>query len=138
LVLISPLLSQVQRQGEKELKSQQIQLAQDVLVARYERLINWLQQLNLETNKVTHIQSFLAEDINTLYTNNVSTENTSLNGYEESLTLLDNVTYPLPISKNTAQKQLNELDNYEEGILALERQVQTAAAPEEYTKLQKL
>jgi DNA sulfur modification protein DndD len=40
LVLISPLLSQVQRQGEKELKSQQIQLAQDVLVARYERLIN--------------------------------------------------------------------------------------------------
>ena len=114
MVLISPLLSQVQRQREKELKSQQIQLAQDVLVARYERLINWLQQLNLETNKVTHIQSFLAEDINTVYTNNVSIENTSLNGYQEILSFLDNVTYRLQISKNTAQKQLNELDNYEE------------------------
>ena len=89
----------------------------------------------MEINKVTHIQSFLAEDINTLYTNNVSTENTSLNGYEESLSLLENVTYRLHISKNTAQKQLNELDNYEEEIPALERQVQTAAAPEEYTKL---
>ena len=70
----------MQRQGEKELKTQQIQLAKDVLIARDERLLNWLQQLNLETNKVTNIQSFLAEDINNLYTNNLSTENNWLNG----------------------------------------------------------
>ena len=137
LALISPLLSQVQRQGEKELKTQQIQLAKDVLIARDERLLNWLQQLNLETNKVTNIQSFLAEDINNLYTNNLSTENNWLNGDEESLSLLDNITYRLQVSQNTAQKQLDELTNYEEEILTLERQVQTAAAPEEYTKLQK-
>ena len=56
LALISPLLSQVQRQGEKELKTQQIQLAKDVLIARDERLLNWLKQLNLETNKLTNIQ----------------------------------------------------------------------------------
>ncbi|MBD2566662.1 DNA sulfur modification protein DndD [Anabaena lutea] len=137
LALISPLLSQVQRQGEKELKNQQIQLAKDVLIARDERLINWLQQLNLESNKVTNIQCFLAEDINNLYTNNVSTENTWLNGDEESLSLLDNITYRLQAAESTAQKQLDELNNYEEQILTLERQVQTAAAPEEYTKLQK-
>ncbi|MFO5468547.1 MAG: DNA sulfur modification protein DndD, partial [Dolichospermum sp.] len=137
LALISPLLSQVQRQGEKELKTQQIQLAKDVLIARDERLLNWLQQLNLETNKVTNIQSFLAKDINNLYTNNLSTENNWLNGDEESLSLLDNITYRLQISQNIAQRQLDELTNYEEEILTLERQVQTAAAPEEYTKLQK-
>ncbi|MGM3304633.1 DNA sulfur modification protein DndD [Anabaena sp. WFMT] len=137
LALISPLLSQVQHQGEKELKTQQIQLAKDVLIARDERLLNWLQQLNLESNKVTNIQSFLAEDINNLYTNNVSTENTWLNGDEESLSLLDNITYRLQVAESTAQKQLDELSNYEEEILTLERQVQTAAAPEEYTKLQK-
>ncbi|MEA5619470.1 DNA sulfur modification protein DndD [Cronbergia sp. UHCC 0137] len=136
LALISPLLSQVQRQGEKELKNQQIQLAKDVLIARDERLLNWLQQLNLESNKVTNIQSFLAEDINNLYTNNLSTENTWLNGDEESLSLLDNITYRLQVAQNTAQKQLDELNSYEEEILTLERQVQTAAAPEEYTKLQ--
>ena len=118
LALISPLLSQVQRQGEKELKTQQIQLAKDVLIARDERLLNWLKQLNLETNKL-------------------STENTWLNADEESLSLVDNITYRLKISQNTAQKQLDELTNNEEDILTLDRQVQTAAAPEEYTKLQK-
>ena len=137
LALISPLLSQVQRQGEKELKTQQIQLAKDVLIARDERLLNWLKQLNLETNKLTNIQSFLAEDINNLYSNNLSTENTWLNADEESLSLVDNITYRLKISQNTAQKQLDELTNNEEDILTLDRQVQTAAAPEEYTKLQK-
>ncbi|MFO0171835.1 MAG: DNA sulfur modification protein DndD, partial [Aphanizomenon sp.] len=137
LALISPLLSQVQRQGEKELKTQQIQLAKDVLIARDERLLNWLKQLNLETNKLTNIQSFLAEDINNLYSNNLSTENTWLNADEESLSLVDNITYRLKISQNTAQKQLDELTNNEEDILTLDRQVQTAAAPEEYTKLHK-
>jgi len=137
LVLISPLLSQVQRQGEKELKTQQIQLAKDVLIARDERLMNWLKQLNLENTNISNIQSFLAEDINNLYSNKLSTENTWLNADEESLSLVDNITYRLQIGQNTAQKQLDELTNYEEEILTLERQVQTAAAPEEYMKLQK-
>lgn len=137
LALISPLLSQVQRQGEKELKTQQIQLAKDVLIARDERLINWLKQLNLENTKISNIQSFLAEDINNLYSNNLSTENTWLNADEESLSLVDNITYRLQIGQNTAQKQLDELTNYEEEILTIERQIQTAAAPEEYMKLQK-
>ncbi|OBQ40419.1 MAG: DNA sulfur modification protein DndD [Anabaena sp. CRKS33] len=137
LALISPLLSQVQRQGEKELKTQQIQLAKDVLIARDERLINWLKQLNLENTNISNIQSFLAEDINNLYSNNLSTENTWLNADEESLSLVDNITYRLQIGQNTAQKQLDELTNYEEEILTIERQIQTAAAPEEYMKLQK-
>ncbi|MFN7523593.1 MAG: DNA sulfur modification protein DndD, partial [Aphanizomenon sp.] len=101
LALISPLLSQVQRQGEKELKTQQIQLAKDVLIARDERLLNWLKQLNLETNKLTNIQSFLAEDINNLYSNNLSTENTWVNADEESLSLGYNITYRLKIYQNT-------------------------------------
>ncbi|GCL41498.1 DNA sulfur modification protein DndD [Anabaena sp. FACHB-1250] len=137
LALISPLLSQIQRQGEKELKTQQIQLAKDVLIARDERLINWLRQLNIENTNISNIQSFLAEDINNLYSNNLSIENTWLNADEESLSLVDNITYRLQIGQNTAQKQLDELTNYEEEILTLERQVQTAAAPEEYMKLQK-
>ena len=137
LALIIPLLSQVQRQGEKELKTQQIQLAKDVLIARDERLMNWLKQLNLENTNISNIQSFLAEDINKLYSNHLSTENTWLNADEESLSLVDNITYRLQIGQNTAQKQLDELTNYEEEILTLERQVQTAAAPEEYMKLQK-
>ncbi|MFO5494218.1 MAG: DNA sulfur modification protein DndD, partial [Cuspidothrix sp.] len=52
LALIPNLLSQIQIQGEKEFKIQQIQLAKDVLIERDKRLINLLNQLNLELDKI--------------------------------------------------------------------------------------
>ncbi|MEA5577567.1 DNA sulfur modification protein DndD [Anabaena sp. UHCC 0451] len=135
LALIPNLLSQVQIQCEREFRTQQIQLAKDILIARDQRLINWLNQLNMELDKLNNIQSFLAEDINKLYAANSFTEINWLNADEETLTLLDNFIYRLQINQDTAQKQLIELNNYEEEILTLERQMQTAAEPEEYTKL---
>ncbi|MFM7409011.1 MAG: DNA sulfur modification protein DndD [Cuspidothrix sp.] len=137
LALIPNLLSQIQIQGEKEFKIQQIQLAKDVLIHRDQRLLNLLNQLNLELDKINRIETFLSQDIDSLYTANSSTETTWLNGDEESLTLVDNLIYRLQTAQNAAQKYLVELQNYEEEILSIERQIQTAAAPEEYTKLQK-
>lgn len=137
LALIPNLLSQVQTQGDKEFRSQQIQLSKDVLIARDQRLINWLKQLNLDLHKLENIQSFLSKDLDNLYAANLSTETNWLNADEDSLTLLDNLIYRLQINQNTAQKQLFELNKSQEEILILERQIQTAAAPEEYTNLQK-
>jgi DNA sulfur modification protein DndD len=137
LALIPNLLSQIQIQGEKEFKIQQIQLAKDVLIERDKRLINLLNQLNLELDKIKNIQNFLSQDIDNLYVGNSSTEINWLNADEESLSLLDNLIYRLPNAQNLARKQLLELQNYEEEILTIDRQIQTAAAPEEYTKLQK-
>ena len=137
LALIPNLLSQIQIQGEKEFKIQQIQLAKDVLIERDKRLINLLNQLNLELDKINNIQNFLSQDIDNLYAANSSTEINWLNADEESLSLLDNLIYRLPNAQNLARKQLLELQNYEEVILTIDRQIQTAAAPEEYIKLQK-
>lgn len=137
LALIPNLLSQIQIQGEKEFKIQQIQLAKDVLIERDKRLINLLNQLNLELDKIKNIQNFMSQDIDNLYVGNSSTEINWLNADEESLSLLDNLIYRLPNAQNLARKQLLELQNYEEEILTIDRQIQTAAAPEEYTKLQK-
>ena len=137
LALIPNLLSQIQIQGEKEFKIQQIQLAKDVLIERDKRLINLLNQLNLELDKINNIQNFLSQDIDNLYVGNSSTEINWLNADEESLSLLDNLIYRLPNAQNLARKQLLELQNYEEEIITIDRQIQTAAAPEEYIKLQK-
>ncbi|PPJ62759.1 DNA sulfur modification protein DndD [Cuspidothrix issatschenkoi] len=137
LALIPNLLSQIQIQGEKEFKIQQIQLAKDVLIERDKRLINLLNQLNLELDKIKNIQNFLSQDIDNLYAANSSTEINWLNADEESLSLLDNLIYRLPNAQNLARKQLLELQNYEEEIITIDRQIQTAAAPEEYIKLQK-
>ncbi|WP_353929583.1 DNA sulfur modification protein DndD [Okeanomitos corallinicola TIOX110] len=137
LALIPNLLSQIQTQGEKELKFQQVQLAKDILISRDERLIKLLNQLHLELEKINNIQTFLSEDIDNLYAGNSATETTWLNADEESLSLLDNVIYRLQAAQNNAYKKLLELENYQEEILTVERQIQTAAAPEEYLKLQK-
>lgn len=137
LALIPNLLSQIQIQGEKEFKIQQIQLAKDVLIERDQRLINLLNQLNLELDKINNIQNFLSQDIDNLYAANSSTEINWLNADEEILSLLDNLIYRLPNAQNLARKQLLELQNYQEEIITIDRQIQTAAAPEEYIKLQK-
>ncbi|WP_375476503.1 DNA sulfur modification protein DndD [uncultured Nostoc sp.] len=135
LELISNLLSQVQAQGVNEFRYQQVQLARDVLLERDKRLLNWLSELAIASEKVDKINSFLAKDIDSLYIANSQSESPWLLADEESLSQLDNVRYYLQNALNTAKEKLNILKNFEEEIINLARQVQTAAEPEAYKKL---
>lgn len=134
LALIPNLLNQVQAQGTKEFRYQQIQLAKDVLIERDQRLINWLNQLSINLEQIDKIQSFLKEDAESLYTLN-SSEAPWLLADEESLSQLDNVQYHLQTAQKLAKQQLSQLKDVEEELITLERQMQTAAEPEAYKKL---
>ncbi|AFY45802.1 DNA sulfur modification protein DndD [Nostoc sp. PCC 7107] len=135
LALIPNLLSQVQAQGTNEFRTQQVQLARDVLLERDKRLLNWLNQLTIAADKVDKIQSFLAEDVDNLYASSLQTEAPWLLADEESLSQLDNVRYHLQNACNLAKQHLGKLKNLQEEIITLERQMQTAAEPEAYQKL---
>ena len=135
LELISNLLSQVQAQGANEFCYQQVQLARDVLLERDKRLLNWLSDLAIASDKFDKINSFLAKDIDSLYTAYSQSSSPWLLADEESLSQLDNVRYYLQNALNTAKEKLNILKNLEEEIINLARQVQTAAEPEAYKKL---
>ncbi|QLE55600.1 DNA sulfur modification protein DndD [Nostoc sp. TCL26-01] len=135
LALIPNLLSQVQAQGTKEFRNQQIQLARDVLLERDQRLLSWLRQLAIAPTKIDKIQSFLVDDLDSLYTDSSQAEAPWLLADEESLSQLDNVRYHLQNARNIAKQKLDNLKNLEEEIITLERQVQTAAEPEAYQKL---
>ena len=154
LQLISNLLSQVQLQGQKELRLQQIQLqnqvARDILTTRDKRLLSFLNQLNLELETITTIENFLVQDIESLYVD-LSTklhdsepvkannyQECFLNADEETLTSLDRLVYGLPTVQNNAKNLLLELRNCLELIVSLDRQIQAAAPPEAYIKLQKI
>jgi DNA sulfur modification protein DndD len=154
LQLISNLLSQVQFQGQKELRLQQIQLqnqvARDILTTRDKRLLSFLNQLNLELETITSIENFLVQDIDSLYVD-LSTklydskpvkannyQECFLNADEETLTSLDRLVYGLPTVQNNAKNLLLELRNCLELIVSLDRQIQAAAPPEAYIKLQKI
>ncbi|BAT52931.1 unknown protein [Nostoc sp. NIES-3756] len=135
LALIPNLLSQVQAQGAKEFRYQQVQLARDVLIERDKRLLKWLQQLTIASEQVEKIESFLTEDADNLYTGYSQAEVPWLLADEESLSQLDNIRYHLQNAKVSAKQQLANLKILEEELIVLARQVQTAAEPEAYQKL---
>ncbi|MBD6617448.1 DNA sulfur modification protein DndD [Komarekiella sp. 'clone 1'] len=135
LALIPNLLTQVQTQGEKEFRHQQIQISKDVLTERDQRLLTWLTQVDITPTELEKIQSFLIQDIDTLYAKSRPMEAPWLLADDEALSQLDNFIYHLQNSKISAKDKLTILKNKEEEIHSLERQMQTAAEPEDYTKL---
>ena len=135
LALIPNLLTQVQTQGEKEFRHQQVQISKDLLIERDQRLLTWLTQVELSPMQVEKIQSFLVQDVDTLYAKTIQIEAPWLLADDETLSQLDNLIYHLQNTKLSAKEKLAILKNKEEEIHTLERQVQTAAAPEDYTKL---
>lgn len=135
LALIPNLLTQVQTQGEKEFRHQQVQISKDLLIERDQRLLTWLTQVELSPIQVEKIQSFLVQDVDSLYAKTMQIEAPWLLADDETLSQLDNLIYHLQNSKISAKDKLASLKNQEEEIHTLERQVQIAAAPEDYTKL---
>ncbi|MBC1280564.1 DNA sulfur modification protein DndD [Nostoc sp. UCD121] len=135
LALIPNLLNQAQTQGEKEFRHQRVQISKDLLLERDQRLLTWLNQVEISPIQVEKIQSFLIQDVDNLYVNTIQTEAPWLLADDETLSQLDNLIYHLQNSKLSAKEKLAILKNKEEEIHTLERQVQTAAAPEDYTKL---
>jgi DNA sulfur modification protein DndD len=127
LALIPNLLNQAQAQGEKEFRHQQVKISKDLLIER--------DQVEISPIEVEKIQSFLIQDVDNLYAKTIQIEAPWLLADDETLSQLDNLIYHLQNSKLSAKEKLAILKNKEEEIHTLERQVQTAAAPEDYTKL---
>ena len=133
LKLIEPLLNQAQERGEVEYDLKQQQIARDILLERDKRLLNLINKIDIASDKFAKIKTFLDEDIQTIDTS--LKESLWLLADAESLSQLGNILYYLQTTKNTAKQQLKQLKNQEEEIITLERQIQAAAAPEDYQKL---
>ncbi|PLZ85434.1 DNA sulfur modification protein DndD [Fischerella thermalis] len=134
LVLIQPLLTQVQTQGEKEFHARQAQIVENILLERDQRLLDLIGKLDIAKESLNKIKVFLEEDE---YRRNSSAflEQPWLLADDEALSQLGNVIYYLHNAKISAKQLLASLKNKEEEILTIERQIQTAASPEAYDRL---
>jgi DNA sulfur modification protein DndD len=135
LALIERLLTQTQTQAEKEFRIQQAQNARDILFDRDKRLLNWIHQVDISEEQIDKIKKFLDQDVDTLNSSLIQPEELWLLADAESLSQMGNVLYYLQNSKNLARQQIEIIKNKEEEILTLERQIQTAASPEDYNYL---
>ncbi|MBD1930199.1 DNA sulfur modification protein DndD [Trichocoleus sp. FACHB-90] len=135
LALIEPLLTQAQTQAEKEFRIQQAQIARDILFERDKRLLNWISQVGISEEEIEKIKTFLDQDVDTLNSHFIQPEELWLLADAESLSQLGNILYYLQNAKNLAKQQIGIIKNKEEDIIRLERQIQTAASPEDYNHL---
>ncbi len=133
LLLIENLLLSAQTQAEEEWKIQQAQIAREIIFARDERLLNWCRSQKI--SNIDKIQEFLAQDVTTLNANLLQPEEPWLKPDADAIASLGNILYYLKNSQNIAKQQLKLLHQKEDEIIQLERQLQTAASPEEYQLL---
>jgi DNA sulfur modification protein DndD len=136
LVLIAPLLAQVQVQGSIELRHHQGKAALDLLVDRDRRLLDYLQQQSGLENKIPGIQAFLNSENQSLISEVESGQSGWLGADITVINQLDNIIkYDLDRDIQKARELENQLSKLETNLDFLDRQISEAASPEEFTRL---
>jgi len=137
LDLISPLLHQARTQGERELKRGQAKVARDVLQERDGRLLDYINQLSLQSEQVDQIKSFLEKE-NQVLEQEISGEKDFWLGVEaETINKLHSLQErDLPNQLQAAEQHLEKLKDLKEEVDATEKQLASAASPEVYAQLE--
>lgn len=135
LALISPLLNQARSQGKQELRQQQAKIAQNVLKERDRRLLDCIAKLALLPEQINEIKQFIDREDREIERDISTVENPWLLADTESISYIENIIHHLPTAENKAQEQIDNIKEKEEEIIAIERQLAAAAAPETYEKL---
>jgi DNA sulfur modification protein DndD len=135
LALITPLLEQALQQGEREIKAYEAQVTQGVILERDKRLLDYLDTLKIAPHYQEKIQDFLQQE-NQVFQQDYPTPWLELD--EEGLKYLQRVLeHQLPQELHLATQQTERLKQILLDIDNLERELATAAAPEDYEKLEK-
>ncbi len=133
LALISPLLEQASSQGDLEILRHEAEIALDAFQERDKRLLDYLNNLSIPSDKVSKIEEFLERENLTLKEDINQGDEPWLFADEEALTLLENLLrYEIENSLKNAQESLTRLKDLEVEINVLEKQLATAASPEAY------
>ncbi|MUG92650.1 DNA sulfur modification protein DndD [Scytonema sp. UIC 10036] len=133
LALIESLLTQVQMQGEKEFRIQQVQIAKNIILERDKRLIECISQLGISEDYKDKIQIIFEQESQSLQQE--ESANVWLFADVESLNQLYQLQGSLKRLKSHTNQQVKNLKSQEKEIEIFERKLQTAALPEDYQKL---
>ncbi len=133
LALVQPLLEEAQVQAQQEVRQQQLESAGELLKERNQDLLQFIKSLDLETQQLEQIRSFLAKQEKDVLQD---IGETWLGADVDTLHQLTNILqYTLPHQRQTAAEHLKQLQTYQEEIEIIERYLATAASPERYDKL---
>ena len=138
LSLITPLLEKAEKQGKQEIKAQQFKQAQGILQDRDQKLLAYLDKISLEIESIDKIKFFLDEENEILEQSLQSDSGNYLGITEEELHSLINLRQnTLPHQQKLLIEAIDRLKQLEITRDSIEQQLQSAAPPEAYNKLDK-
>jgi DNA sulfur modification protein DndD len=136
LALITPLLTQIQAQGEIELRHHQGKAALDLLIDRDRRLLEYLHQQAVLENQITDIQAFLERENHSLIEEIESDQSIYLGADSEVINQLANILKSdLDRDLHQSSELQTQLTKLTTDLDFIDRQIAAAASPEEYTRL---
>jgi DNA sulfur modification protein DndD len=136
LKLIEPLLKDAKIQAQTEFKIQQAEIAKEILLERDRRLLDYLSLLSIGAIEVEKIQDFLAKENAQLDSETHGSDRIYLGLTEEERKQFEStIEHQLPIQTKLTQEYLEKLKAIEIDIDSTERQLASAASPEDYQKL---
>ncbi len=137
LLQILPLLSNAAVQGNKEVKIQQFKQSQEIIAARDKKLLDYLENIDLNQDYLNKIQFFLEQENKIIHDSIQSQGEAYLDIDEEQLKQLNNfIEHKLPLQQQLVSDKITQLKQIESEQNNLERQIAIAAPPEAYQQLQ--
>jgi DNA sulfur modification protein DndD len=137
LAWITPLLEQAQESGKQELGLQEAKVTRNVIKGRDQRLLNYINQLNLKLEQVQKITEFLQQENQELEAKITDNAEPWLDIDPETLASLNTLlTYEIPQACQRQQGYLETLERLDGEMMATETELATAASPEDFTNLE--
>lgn len=136
LQLILPLLGQAKIQGNQELKQEQLQQAKTIIDDRDRKLLNYIDNISLASDKLDKIKFFIDQENQQLKQLLNSQEDSYLTINREQFNQLNyTLEQQLPNQQQQIQTIINNLTQQENALNSLEQKIAIAASPEAYQKL---
>ncbi|MEM6613778.1 MAG: DNA sulfur modification protein DndD [Cyanobacteria bacterium P01_C01_bin.72] len=136
LQLILPLLQQTETQARVEIKREQLEQAQNIIVDRDTRLFKFLEQIPLDAEYLDKIDFFLQQEDSRLQEALDAKGQAYLNLDEDLLKQLTaTINDRLSLATQQTAAKITSLKQLEAQLNSLEKQIAIAASPEAYQKL---
>ncbi len=136
LLQILPLLENAHIQADIEIKTQQFKQAKNIVDVRDQKLLTYLTDLSLESERIDKIKWFLAQENKIIDDSIQHCESIYLGIDEDELKQFINlVENKLPFQQQLTAEKITKLKQLEIEIDNIERQCAIAAPPEAYQKL---
>ncbi|MGI0481286.1 DNA sulfur modification protein DndD [Geminocystis sp. CENA526] len=136
LGLISDLLIDLIRQIEKESKLTQIKNAQGLWQEKDEKLLDFLNTLEIKGNKYEQIANFLEKE-NRFLSQQLEGEKIYLDADEITLPKLNHILNDLlPFQQNQVKENIVKLTQLEKQLITLEQKMLIVNSPQEYKQLE--